>query len=173
VNATDVLGLVHGLVPSDRLACLALADLYEEAGREWWANELREKAERKGKEEEKQRQAASRPRPTFEHRIAALAIHLGVPEDELEGGHNDWDVDHGRDSYIVATDDEVESLWDESLESYLDDGGVEGADSMYFDREAWKRDARHDGAAHCLATYDGNEDEVAVEGIVFRIFRTN
>jgi hypothetical protein len=66
----------------------------------------------------------------------------------------------GGEDYLVLDGDEKESRWDEALESYLDDGCVEGADGPYFDREAWKRDARFDGAGHCLASYDGAEEEV-------------
>ena len=38
----------------------------------------------------------------------------------------------------------------------------------YFDREAWKRDARMDGRGHCLGSYDGGEYEVG-DYLVYRI----
>jgi hypothetical protein len=66
--------------------------------------------------------------------------------------------------YLVLDEDEKESHWDDALESYLDDGCIEGADGPYFDREKWKRDARFDGAGHCLACYDGAEEEVDTSG---------
>lgn len=64
------------------------------------------------------------------------------------------------EEYLVLDKDERESRWDDALESYLDDGCVKGAEGPYFDREAWKRDARFDGAGHSLASYDGAEEEV-------------
>jgi hypothetical protein len=64
------------------------------------------------------------------------------------------------EEYLVLDEGEKETRWDDALESYLDDGCIEGADGPYFDREAWKRDARFDGAGHCLAGYDGAEEEV-------------
>jgi hypothetical protein len=66
----------------------------------------------------------------------------------------------GGNEYLVLDEDEKDSRWDDALESYLDDGCIEGADGPYFDREKWKRDARFDGAGHCLASYDGAEEEV-------------
>jgi len=66
----------------------------------------------------------------------------------------------GGREYLVLDEGEKASRWDEQLEAYLDDGCVEGTDGPYFDREKWKRDARFDGAGHCLASYDGAEEEV-------------
>jgi hypothetical protein len=65
----------------------------------------------------------------------------------------------GNHDYLVLDEGERESRWDDALESLLDDC-IEGADGPYFDREAWKRDARFDGAGPCLASYDGAEEEV-------------
>ena len=79
----------------------------------------------------------------------------------------------GRD-YLVLTEDEREQRWEEALDQYLDeDGLVPGADSPYFDQEAWKRDARMDGAGAMLSPYDGEEHEVCIEGNWFWIYRTN
>jgi len=66
----------------------------------------------------------------------------------------------GNEEYLVLDEDEKELRWDKALESYLDDGCIEGTDGPYFDREKWKRDARFDGAGHTLASYDGAEEEV-------------
>lgn len=60
--------------------------------------------------------------------------------------------------FWIMDDTAADSAWDESLENYLDEC-VAGADGPYFDREAWKRDARFDGRGHCLNGYDGNEIE--------------
>lgn len=71
--------------------------------------------------------------------------------------------------YMVCTDEEADDRWNDSLESYLDDGGVEGADGKYFDRDAWKRDAKADGRGHSLNGYDGTESEHRK----YFIYRTN
>ena len=69
----------------------------------------------------------------------------------------------GSAEYLVLTDDEADEMFDSYLENMLDDGGVvPGADSPYFDRERWKRDAAIDGRGHFLAGYDGAENEVCI-----------
>ena len=79
----------------------------------------------------------------------------------------------GGAEYRVLDEDGREEAIDEYLESYLDDGGVEGADSPYFDREAWKKDARINGAGHSLAGYDGNENEYHVGHDIWFLYRVN
>lgn len=83
-------------------------------------------------------------------------------------------------TYLVVTDEEADDRWEESLDSYIDDC-LEIPENVqpYFNREAWKRDARSDGRAHSLASYDGREDEVEVQvefsddSETFYIYRTN
>jgi hypothetical protein len=81
--------------------------------------------------------------------------------------------------YLVVEDDEADELWDQELESYLDDPGiVPGADSRYFDREKWKDDAKVDGRESTLARYDGCEYEETVEDefdgeVTLYIYRQN
>jgi len=79
----------------------------------------------------------------------------------------------GGAEYRVLDDDEREAAWEESLENYLDEGCVEGADGSYFDREAWKHDARIDGAGSFLACYDGEENEYHVGHDVWFLYRVN
>ena len=77
--------------------------------------------------------------------------------------------------YAVLTDDEADTAWDAALESYIDDC-MEIPEGMenYFDREAWKRDARMDGRAHAIGTYDGTEQAAeGPNGQSFVVFRTN
>ena len=74
--------------------------------------------------------------------------------------------------FLVVTDEEADELWEESLENYLDEC-VEGADGPYFDREAWKRDARFDGRGHCLNHYDGSEYEIKVGDDWWYFYRQN
>lgn len=70
---------------------------------------------------------------------------------------------HGRE-YLVVDNDEADKLWNEDLESYIDDC-LEIPESIepYFDRDRWKEDARTDGRGHCLGRYDGVEHYVTVE----------
>jgi hypothetical protein len=82
-------------------------------------------------------------------------------------------IHNGREEWSVMTDDDADSAWDDSMESYLDEGCVEGADSPYFDREAWKRDASYDGRGHFLSGYDGNEYDHRINGTTYIMFRTN
>ena len=93
------------------------------------------------------------------------------PSDITEENSNRFSA-HGRD-YLVVTDDEADDLWDESLESYIDDCLEIPPQMMnYFDRDSWKYDARMDGRGHSLGRYDGHEHEIEVEheGDRFRFY---
>jgi hypothetical protein len=113
----------------------------------------------------------------YEDHIIALAEELGEdPADITEESRDCYGMtvlSCGRAEYAVGTDEEADEAWDQSLDSYLDDCGV--LDSMpenlrpYFDREAWKRDARFDGRGHSLASYDGNEMDLSDGFVAFRI----
>lgn len=113
----------------------------------------------------------------YEDYIIALAEEIGEdPADITEESHDCYGlkvITCGRAEYAVGTDEEADEAWDQALDSYLDDCGV--LDSMpenlrpYFDREAWKRDARHDGRGHALASYDGDEMDLADGYVAFRI----
>jgi len=70
--------------------------------------------------------------------------------------------------YAIGTDAEADAAQDAALDSYLDEGCVEGANGPYFDRDAWKRDAKMDGRGHCLSSYDGNEYD-AREFFIYRV----
>ena len=78
----------------------------------------------------------------------------------------------GGADYRVLDDDEREEAWEASLESYLDEC-VEGANGPYFDREAWKHDARIDGAGHSLAGYDSSENEYRAGHDTWFLYRVN
>lgn len=112
-----------------------------------------------------------------ELRIQALALHLECDVDDLEvSSYDDQIIENGGEEYLVVTDDEADELWEQSLDNYLEECIYpELPDSMkgYFDDNAWKRDARYDGRAHSLSTYDGDENEVTLEVETFYIYRTN
>ncbi len=68
----------------------------------------------------------------------------------------------GDDWYIVDENDR-ESMWDDCLQSYLDECVYPQLSEQwapYFDEERWKRDARMDGAGHAISSYDGCEHEI-------------
>ncbi len=113
----------------------------------------------------------------YEDYVLALAEELGEdPAEITKESHDCYGLtvlSHGRAEYAVGTDEEADEAWDQALDSYLDDCGV--LDSIpenlrrYFDRDAWKSDARHDGRGHALASYDGDEMELQDGYVAFRI----
>jgi hypothetical protein len=117
-----------------------------------------------------------------DYRCLVLFAHRAEWESDVDCSvevckYDDCTFIAGGNEYLVLDEDEKESRWDDCLECYLDDEGiVPGADSPYFDREKWKRDARIDGAGHVLSGYDGAENEFCCpdggRGWFF-IFRTN
>ena len=77
---------------------------------------------------------------------------------------------------LVVTESERDERWNESLESYIDDCILPELPEMaqrYFDYEKWKRDARYDGAGHCLAHYDHVEHEYKFGEHWIYIYRQN
>lgn len=117
----------------------------------------------------------------YEPAQLALASFLECEPDELtEERYQHYDsltvFSHGRQEYAVGTDDEADSAWDASMESYLDEcvlPELPETAKRYFDRESWKSDARYDGRGHSLSGYDGNENEVEVDGETYYIYRIN
>lgn len=118
---------------------------------------------------------------TDNERIEALRQLLALTTeealDQLEVSKYDENtIVYGKEEYLVVTDDEADKLWDDYLENYIDECIIPEVPSQYqgyFDREAWKKDAYHDGRAHSLSTYDGDEHEEEVEGTNYFIYRTN
>lgn len=119
-------------------------------------------------------------------KVAALCEHLECEPDELTAEtyeHYGLSVySRGREEYAVGTDAEADEAWDQSLDNYIEecidpelDFDKLGSLGAYvkFDEEAWKRDAKMDGRGHSLSSYDGNEEEVEVDGVLYSIFRTN
>ena len=107
--------------------------------------------------------------PDYDEKTPALAEFLECDPDEIT--KTTWDAfNYGSAEYQVLTDDEADVLWDEYLDSYIDDC-LEIPESIepYFDRDAWKSDAQMDGRGHSLSSYDGCENESGE----FFIYRTN
>jgi len=99
-----------------------------------------------------------------------------APGDISDGSGDDICI--GGAEYRILDDDEADTAFDDYLEQMLDeDGMVPGADSQYFDREAWKSDATIDGRGPSLSGYDGEEHELSIgSGDNYRyyyLYRTN
>lgn len=118
----------------------------------------------------------------YEDYIIALAEEIGEdPADITEESHDCYGlkvITCGRAEYAVGTEEEADEAWEQSLDSYIEDcitPEIEkiqiGSLSNYitFDVESWKRDARMDGRGHSLASYDGNEMDLADGYVAFRI----
>jgi hypothetical protein len=109
--------------------------------------------------------------------VFALCQELDVEPSEIdEESHTCYGLtvySVGRAEYAVGTDEEADEAWDQALDSYLDDCGVLDALHQnlrrYFDRDAWKKDARYDGRGHFLASYDGDELDLPDGYVAFRI----
>lgn len=111
------------------------------------------------------------------YRIEALAKHLQCEQDELtESKHDEKTIEYGNQEYLVVTDSEADELWEESLDNYIDECITPELPEVfrcYFDNEGWKRDARMDGRAHSLSSYDGEENEETIDGDTYYIYRIN
>ena len=99
-------------------------------------------------------------------------------KDELNGITNEYDCTYSyyNEEYIVATDEQADELWEQGLDDYICDcilPEIPEAYQNYFDEEKWKDDAKYDGRGHVLATYDGDENYVDVNGTTYYIYRTN
>lgn len=109
-------------------------------------------------------------------KVLALLLEEGATVGEIdnvteEGGNT---LSFGGRDYLVCTDDEADQEQDEELERYIDECILpELADNYkrYFDNEAWKADARHDGRGHALGRYDGNECEQKVNKTDYFLYR--
>lgn len=121
--------------------------------------------------EEKEQEAEAEADP----QARALAIHLGVSALTIaDAGWDRYESSDAQGEYLVLTDDDADDRWDEALDEYIDEClDIPDAIKPYFDSDAWKRDARMDGRGHCLASYDGNEYDVDVDGITYYIYRVN
>ena len=114
----------------------------------------------------------------YSDQVLALAKFLGVdPEEITESRYDSNTYQYGREEYLVVDDSKADELWDESLDSYLEECVLPDLPDFarrYFDREAWKEDARHDGRGHCLASYDGHEHEISISSMEYwYIYRIN
>lgn len=112
-----------------------------------------------------------------ETRIEALAKYLGCGIDDLSvSSYDEQAIQYGEQEYLVVGDAEADIIWDERLDSYLDEcvlPDLPGDLKFYFDDEKWKRDARIDGRGHSISSYDGCENDIEIDGETIYIFRLN
>lgn len=81
--------------------------------------------------------------------------------------------------YLAGTDSEMDDAWDEYLESYIDDCVIGCIDNKhardmlerYFDREAWKKDARMYGRENSLNRYDESEIKYKFNEVYYYAYR--
>ena len=112
-----------------------------------------------------------------ETRIKALAEFLECDIDNLS--ESKWDdkvIKNGSEEYFVVDDMEADVIWDERLDSYIEEcilGELPEHLRLYFDNERWKTDAQMDGRGHSISSYDGKENEIEIDGEILYIFRLN
>ena len=106
----------------------------------------------------------------------ALANFKNCNIEDIQDGYSDNIFEIDGEEYEVLTDFEADDRWEEELDFYIDEcilPQIPEKLQNYFDDEAWKRDARYDGRGHCIARYDGYENEETIDGETFYIYRQN
>ena len=108
-------------------------------------------------------------------KVQALSQHLETHFSTIEETtYNDNIFEAEGSEWLVVTDEEADDLWEESLDSYLEDCVYpELPDNMqnYFDDEKWKQDAKIDGRGHSLNRYDGSEYSEKVNDTYYFIYQ--
>lgn len=112
-----------------------------------------------------------------------LVFPEGSEENEDYETFESWAIEncisiepYENENYLVLDDYEADEAWDKELDYYIDECILCELPEQYrnyFNSEAWKNDARQDGRGHCLASYDGKENEETVNGETFYIYRIN
>jgi hypothetical protein len=106
---------------------------------------------------------------------AAFVRMLDLSESDLQ----DIKIDDNRSTiqgidYYAGTDEEMDEEWDNDLDNYLDElvlPELQETVRRYFDREAWKKDARQDGRSHSLNRYDGGEISTSINDTLYYAYR--
>jgi len=89
------------------------------------------------------------------------------------------EYDQNSSRFLVCTQEEANKLVANYLDNYYESEvkpellNKVGNNAKYFSKSAWKRDVLMNGYGPILATYNGHEYEVSVQGNVFLIYQTN
>lgn len=107
--------------------------------------------------------------------IKTLAEVLDVnPLNIIHDGDDLFSSTEAPGQYLVLSDSDADTAWDDAIEAIIDEcvlPEIPDHFHMYFDYESYKRDAKHDGRGHLLASYDGEEREVMIEDEYFFVYR--
>lgn len=82
----------------------------------------------------------------------------------------------GDEYYLVLTDDEADSRWEDSIYNYIDEcvlPKIPEAYRYYFDKDNFVDDCTMDGRGHSLASYDGEEHCHTFNDCDYYIYRIN
>jgi hypothetical protein len=106
---------------------------------------------------------------------AWLDVHFSIIEEQNDRYNEGYYTVEGI-TYQVLTDDEADEAQDQDLDSYLEECVFPDLPTnmvQYFDRDAWKEDAKMDGRGHSLGRYDGDEHEITdpESGEIFFAYR--
>lgn len=109
-------------------------------------------------------------------KVLALCLEEEISVSEIstlsENGDNRFS--YGGHEYLICTDEEADDAQDEEFENYLDEcilPELPKQSQRYFESDAWKSDAKHDGRGHSLGRYDGNENEQNVNEVTYFLYR--
>ena len=111
-------------------------------------------------------------------KIIALAIHLELEKTEISEIEevDDDNYAYGNNEYLVLDDYDANVLHEDYLEQYIQDyvlPEIPEAYRYYFDEKSFIEDCKQDGRGYNLASYDGEEYEINVNGTDYYIYRTN
>lgn len=98
-------------------------------------------------------------------KIIAIMLMFNLPLENISDlitheRDNYWIIE-GED-YLFGTDSEMDDEWDQDLDNYLDEcvlSELPETVRIYFDKDAWKSNARMDGRGHSLNRWGGGDLE--------------
>lgn len=120
-------------------------------------------------------------REEVDEELRELIGDFNLLDDEIiETEYDDSRFEYGNEEYLVCTDSEADTEWDNYMDNYIAECVLHELPENYreyFDSEKFKNDCSFDGRGHSLASYDGAENEETVHTYdgaeTFYIYRTN
>jgi hypothetical protein len=105
----------------------------------------------------------------------AFVYMFNLSEDDLQDIEiDDTDCKVQGINYLAGNDEEMDEAWDQDLENYLDECVLPDLHEnvrKYYDKEAWKEDARQDPRSNSLNRYDGDELEMKINDTYYYAYR--